>query len=487
MRVGIRVRRRRAAGIPQCELHCAGEGLRNLDARRREVVPGSLRLVRVAAQAGHGLEVGHQLDHPLRAGDLRDQHVQPLLRGDRVRARLGVAVVDDDEGDAAGLADAGEDRDVRLPAALDDRDLGPVGVVAERGEDGREDELLRAALDEDRRAGEEELAPLRVELAHDPERLVRLERLRPDDVRAALGIVSDEHELLETGDVQEGRRVRGVEHLVPRGGELAQAAIEVALNVRPEEELGLLDDEHDAGDVRLATGLECRDERAGAGGLGGARVVLLRSSLEAPRRLSSARARLHEPPAPQAGGEEDDRRRALALCARLRRTGAKRDLPAVDELRLDRDRPVLVTADVVTLDGRRRIEERPHGAQEVRLAGARLADQRRDWAELELDVRGGAVRADPDTPEQRHGRRRYPAELVGRPGAAGVGKRRQDGLQPFPQRLVVRRKREPLAERLQRLVRGEAGAHRGELEEDAARLPEVDRPEVEAVDDRRRA
>src|SRR5690348_13908414 len=39
---------------------------------------------------------------------------------------------------------------------------------------------------------------------------------------------------------------------------------------------------------------------------------------------------------------------------------------------------------------------------------------------------------------------------------------------------------------LERLVRGEAGADRGDLEEDAARLAEVDRPEVEAVDHRRR-
>ena len=186
-----------------------------------------------------------QLDHPLGAGDLRDERVQSLFER-IVRARLGVAVVDDDEGDAAGLADAGEDRDVRLPAALDDRDLGPVGVVAERGEDGREDELLRAALDEDRRAGEEELAPLASNSLTIRNASSASSGSGPDDVRAALGIVSDEHELLEAGNVQEGGRVRRVEHLVPRGGELAQAAIEVALRVRPQEELGLLDDEHDA-------------------------------------------------------------------------------------------------------------------------------------------------------------------------------------------------------------------------------------------------
>ena len=43
-----------------------------------------------------------------------------------------------------------------------------------------------------------------------------------------------------------------------------------------------------------------------------------------------------------------------------------------------------------------------------------------------------------------------------------------------------------LAEGLLRLVGGEAGPERGDLEQDAARLAEVDRAEVEAVDDRGR-
>ena len=44
------------------------------------------------------------------------------------------------------------------------------------------------------------------------------------------------------------------------------------------------------------------------------------------------------------------------------------------------------------------------------------------------------------------------------------------------------RQRQPLAERLQRLVDGEAGAVGGDLEEDAVRLAEVERAEVVAVD-----
>src|SRR5204862_5472642 len=51
--------------------------------------------------------------------------------------------------------------------------------------------------------------------------------------------------------------------------------------------------------------------------------------------------------------------------------------------------------------------------------------------------------------------------------------------------LEVGRQREPLAEVLDRFVGREAGADRRDLEEDAARLAEVDRLEVEAVDDRR--
>ncbi len=52
--------------------------------------------------------------------------------------------------------------------------------------------------------------------------------------------------------------------------------------------------------------------------------------------------------------------------------------------------------------------------------------------------------------------------------------------------LVVRRQRQRLAERLERLVGREARPDRRDLEQHAARLAEVDRLEVEAVDHRRR-
>ena len=76
--------------------------------------------------------------------------------------------------------------------------------------------------------------------------------------------------------------------------------------------------------------------------------------------LSGAGARLDQRVAAEPGREEDDRRGALALGAGLGRPRAERDAAAVDELRLDRDRAVLVVTDVLGVDRRRRIEERAH-------------------------------------------------------------------------------------------------------------------------------
>src|SRR6266542_3324981 len=73
-----------------------------------------------------------------------------------------------------------------------------------------------------------------------------------------------------------------------------------------------------------------------------------------------------------------------------------------------------------------------------------------------------------------------------RPARARVGQRRQYRLDPVTQMLECRRQHEALAEMLERLVGREAGTERRDLEEDAARLAEVDGPKPEAVDDRRR-
>src|SRR5919204_6209287 len=86
-------------------------------------------------------------------------------------------------------------------------------------------------------------------------------------------------------------------------------------------------------------------------------------------------------------------------------------------------------------------------------------------------------------------RRDQQTDLPPRPGLPRVRKRGEHRLEALAQVLEGGRQREPLAEVLRRLVGREAGAEGGDLEEDAARLAEVDRAEVEAVDDggRRRA
>src|SRR2546423_3135175 len=71
--------------------------------------------------------------------------------------------------------------------------------------------------------------------------------------------------------------------------------------------------------------------------------------------------------------------------------------------------------------------------------------------------------------------------LPSSPGLPRVRKRGEHRLEALAQALERGRKREPLAEVLRRLVGREAGTEGGDLEEDAARLAEVDRAEVEAV------
>src|SRR4051812_42798887 len=67
---------------------------------------------------------------------------------------------------------------------------------------------------------------------------------------------------------------------------------------------------------------------------------------------------------------------------------------------------------------------------------------------------------------------------------AGVLHRRQLPLHLLAQRLEAWRQRQALAEVFERLVDGESGADRGNLEQHPAGLAEVDRAEVEAIDDR---
>src|SRR5262245_29871045 len=80
---------------------------------------------------------------------------------------------------------------------------------------------------------------------------------------------------------------------------------------------------------------------------------------------------------------------------------------------------------------------------------------------------------------------RSSAECSG--GDTRVGYRPQHRLDLLPAVLVVGRQRELLTQGLEWLVHSEARAERRDLEQDAARLAEVDGAEVEAVDHRRRA
>src|SRR4051794_3043704 len=72
------------------------------------------------------------------------------------------------------------------------------------------------------------------------------------------------------------------------------------------------------------------------------------------------------------------------------------------------------------------------------------------------------------------------------PPLPDVRQRREQRFDLLPQPLEVGRQGEPLAERLERLVGGEARAEGRELVQDPAGLTEVDGPEVEAVDHRGR-
>lgn len=127
--------------------------------------------------------------------------------------------MDDDVRDAAGVGDAREQRHVALAAALEHKDPLLVGVDAERVEDERERELLRATLDEHRATREEELGPVAVELRQRSEPLGFRQWLGLEERGPAGAGVPDERELLELVHAEKDRRVRRVEDLVARLGE----------------------------------------------------------------------------------------------------------------------------------------------------------------------------------------------------------------------------------------------------------------------------
>ena len=189
-----------------------------------------------------------------------------------------------------------------------------------------------------------------------------------------------------------------VEDLVVPLGQSPQEAVEVALRLRAEIELGLLDQEHEAADPRV-------DQPLDAGGERGAAVVLLRrlQVLDRLRRLRVRRDR-HEVAAAASRREEEHRRRALAVEVQRRgRTGVEEVRP-LSRRRLEAD-PAAVRAlrDVRRVRNRgARLEQHPDRGQNGRPAARRLSDERAELLRLELDRPRGAESVDRDTVEESH-------------------------------------------------------------------------------------
>src|SRR6185369_12569513 len=119
-----------------------------------------------------------------------------------------------------------------LPPAFEDEDSLLVRLDAERVEDERERELLRAALHEQHRPCEKELGAVVVELRDDAKRLRLVERLRLEERRAASLRVADDREILDPVDAEKHRCMRRVEDLVAALREAAKHTEEMPLRVR---------------------------------------------------------------------------------------------------------------------------------------------------------------------------------------------------------------------------------------------------------------
>jgi hypothetical protein len=136
-----------------------------------------------------------------------------------------------------------------------------IGIDAERVEDERKRELLGATLDEHRAARQEELGAVAAELRERPEPLGLRQRLGLEERGPARRGVTDQRKLLELVDAEEDRRVRRVEDLVARLCERPQEAVEVALRMRAEIELRLLDQQYEVAQVRVEQAIHAGDER----------------------------------------------------------------------------------------------------------------------------------------------------------------------------------------------------------------------------------
>ena len=149
----------------------------------------------------------------------------------------------------------------------------------------------------------------------------RLEERRPRVER-----VTHERELLDPVDAQEDRCVRRVEDLVALLRERAQQTVEVALRVRAQVELGLLDEHDEAAHVRLEQPLHPQHELQAA--VRGRPVMLGDGRPEQLRDRSRARAgrRRDERSRAQVRRQEQHRRSAGPVqVQRVRRPGVEED------------------------------------------------------------------------------------------------------------------------------------------------------------------
>ena len=110
----------------------------------------------------------------------------------------------------------------------------------------RDGDLLGHPLDQDRRPREEQLGALGVELAHDAKCVLDVDPLEPIDRRHAEPVASDEIDLLQRSDAEKAWSMRGEEDLVAGLCEPPDQPAEIPMRLRSEEQLWLLDCEHDA-------------------------------------------------------------------------------------------------------------------------------------------------------------------------------------------------------------------------------------------------
>ena len=181
-------------------------------------------------------------------------------------------------------------------------------------------------------------------------------------------------------DVEKGRRVRRVDHLIPGERELAQEAVEVPLRLRTEVELRLLDQEQKTAEPLRAAGLD-RFAEGRAPVLPGVARRLARLRARRPlaaRPVSSPRPGREHGAGSLFGGEEERGR-----CVRGSRDGGSSGLPSsaasLPSARLTRietspSPPSVMSAAVER--SRLGIENGADRREQVRLAGVCLTDQR---------------------------------------------------------------------------------------------------------------